>query len=216
MDKKGKLITFEGIDGSGKTTQIKVLSDFLREKQIAHVCTREPGGTPAGDRIRDLLISSRHNLCREAELLLIEASRVQLIKEIILPELEGGKWVLLDRYSDATIAYQAFGRGIDLGICETLNNFSTSMLEPDLTFLIRIDPDEGLRRKRKQSPGSDDRFEKEDYGFYRRVVEGYDYISGKYGTRVIEVDGKASSREISRIIQCHVTSFFGDEHGNFQ
>ncbi len=201
---RGRLITFEGLDGSGKTTQIRLLSAFLSENKINCTLAREPGGTAAGDRIRDILISSDHKLCRETELLLIEASRAQIVQEVLLPELEKGKWVLLDRYYDATIAYQAFGRGVDIEICNCLNSFTTFGIEPDMTFLLAIDPVEGLRRKKNQFEDMLDRFENESYEFFRKVSEGYDYIMAANRHRVVQICGSDPADKIAQIIKGHI------------
>ena len=171
----GKLITFEGIEGSGKSTQTAILSDRLRNAGFNIFYTREPGGTPTGEIIRNLL---QHDLageplCAEAEALLFCASRAQLCRNVIKPLLNGGTWVVLDRFTDSTLAYQGYGRGFNVEQLRGINDFATNSLKPDMTILIDIPVEEGLSRVLARSNGVRDRIEREPIEFHKRLREGY-------------------------------------------
>ncbi len=161
-------ITFEGIDGSGKTTQLRRVAERLDHP----LTTKEPGGTPTADRIRAILLDENSRLDPLAEVLLFAASRHQHVAEVIRPALEAGRTVLCDRYTDATLAYQGFGRLLDLDRLRALNDWATGSLRPDLTLLFDIDEETGVHRARGRG-GDELRFEAEDLRFYRRVREGY-------------------------------------------
>lgn len=168
----GAFITFEGIEGSGKTTQAKLLKGYLESKGLEVVLTREPGGTELSERIRQLLADPSLPIRPEAELMLFMASRAQHVRELIRPALERGATVICDRFADSSAAYQGYGRGIDLELISALNEFATGGLKPDLTILLDLDPEEGLRRARR-GRGDLDRIELEELEFHRRVREGY-------------------------------------------
>ena len=145
--KKGLFITFEGLEGCGKTTQAKMLFDFLATKKIPSIYTKEPGGTKIGDKIRKILLDQKNDdMDYKTEMLLFLASRAENVRLIILPALEEGKVVISDRFYDSTTAYQGYGRGIDLKIIKHLNDLVVGKVIPDLTFILDIDPYEGLRR----------------------------------------------------------------------
>jgi dTMP kinase len=165
-------ITFEGIEGSGKSTQLRRLAARLTDA----VVTKEPGGTPLADRIRAILLDSTSHLDPVAELFLFAASRRQHVVEIIRPALERGATVLCDRFTDSTLAYQGFGRLIDLDKLRALNAWATESLVPDLTFLFDLSEDAGLSRARSRNAEAahdEGRFEAEELRFHRRVREGY-------------------------------------------
>ncbi|MFC1862984.1 dTMP kinase [Thermodesulfobacteriota bacterium] len=171
-------ITFEGIEGCGKTTQIKRFEKRLLSHGIPLITTLEPGGTRVGKNIRKILLDSRNSdLCPLAELILYAADRAQHVEEIIKPALEHGKWVICDRYFDATIAYQGFARGQDMGLISLLNEKVTNGISPDITFLLECPVELGLnralRRNKELSLEDQDRFEKEKLEFHQRVREGY-------------------------------------------
>jgi len=171
-------ITFEGIEGSGKTTQIKRLRKTLVERGLPVIATHEPGGTEIGARIRKILLDSRHrNLTPLAELILIEADRAQHVDEVIRPAIEDGRWVLCDRYTDATMAYQGAARGLDMEFLRFLNNRVTGGISPDLTFLLDCPEETGIRRAlgRNERSGErgQDRFDREDLAFHRKVRAAY-------------------------------------------
>lgn len=169
-------ITFEGIEGSGKTTQQRLLAEHLRAQGRTVVVTKEPGGTPLADRIRAILLDSANAIDPIAEVLLFAASRRQHTTEVIQPALSRGEIVLCDRYADSTLAYQGFGRMIDLDRLRTLNEWATNALVPNVTLLFDLPEEIGLHRANSRNAGAaqdEGRFEAEDLRFHRRVREGY-------------------------------------------
>lgn len=177
-------ITFEGIEGCGKTTQIRRLEKRLRDKGIQFVSTLEPGGTQIGQDIRRLLLDSRNShLSPLAELILYEADRAQHMEEIIRPALEQGRWVICDRFYDATVAYQGAGRGLDMDLILDLNNRVTRGLKPDITLLLDLPPETGieraLRRNNDLTQDGQDRFEREKMDFHEKVRNAYIEMSRK-------------------------------------
>lgn len=169
----GFFITLEGIEGAGKSTQRQVLAELLRARGISLVETREPGGTPCAERIRDLLLTPDHaDLCAEAELLLIFAARAEHLTKTIRPALEAGHWVLCDRFTDTSFAYQGGGRGLDLNRIEQLQSLVQGDLRPDLTVLFDLPVDLGLARARQRAH-QPDRFELEVRGFFERARTVY-------------------------------------------
>lgn len=202
-------VTFEGIEGSGKTTQIRRLSAYLERKGIPHLVTREPGGTPLADEIRTLLLSRRSEpVFPETELLLYEAARAQHVRGVILPARASGKAVLCDRFCDATVAYQGFSRGIDVSRIEWLNAFASDGLSPDLTLLFDISPEEGIRRIRDRG-GLRDRIEAESREFHRAVREGYLRLSERFPSRILRLDGSLAEDDLFRQVQASVAERFG-------
>lgn len=177
-------ITFEGIEGCGKTTQIKRLAGRLEDHGIQFISTLEPGGTRIGQDIRKVLLDSKNShLAPLAELILYAADRAQHIEEVIKPALDQGKWVLCDRFFDATVAYQGAGRGLDMDLIKTLNDLVTKGIRPDLTLLLDCPPETGIERaiKRNNTIGQDgqDRFEREKMEFHKKVRNAYLDISRK-------------------------------------
>jgi dTMP kinase len=174
---QGKFISFEGIEGCGKTTQIALLSDYLKKHSIPHTITREPGGTAVGEGIRKILLTSETiQLTAASELLLFYASRSQNIQEKIKPALDRGEMVICDRYYHASMAYQGYGRGIPLDFIHKLTNLVCAPYRPDLTFLLDIEPEVGLTRARARNHAraeDEGRFEAEDLEFYNKVRDGY-------------------------------------------
>jgi len=169
-------ITFEGIEGCGKTTQIRLLAESLRKRGLEIVVTREPGGCPIADAIRGILLDPGSSaLVPRAELLLYAAARAQHVAEKVRPALDRGALVLCDRFTDATIAYQGFGRGLEAADIDTLNAMATDGLAPDLTVLLDMPAEDGLRRARRRNAATpeEDRFERESLAFHRRVRAGY-------------------------------------------
>ena len=175
---RGKFITFEGPEGSGKSTHIRLLADFLRERGLDVVCTREPGGTPTGEAIRGLL---QHNGSGEApvpraEVLLFLASRAQHVERLIRPAINRGAWVLCDRFEDSTLAYQGYGRGFDLHELRSANLFATCGLKPDLTILLDVSPETSRARllsRQAQTATGPDRIESEVHDFHVRLRNGF-------------------------------------------
>ena len=202
-------ITFEGIEGSGKTTQVGLLSEYLAGKGIPHVVTREPGGTPLADEIRNLLLARREErVFPETELLLYEAARAQHVRAFILPSLSSGKAVLSDRFGDATSAYQGFSRGIDAARIEELNDFATGGLTPDLTLLFDISPEDSFPRLYGRGKRAD-RMESEAIEFHRKVREGYLRLQAADPARIVRIDGALPAGEVFRRVQAEVAARFG-------
>ena len=188
-------ITFEGIEGSGKTTQMRRLAERLPNA----IATKEPGGTPSADRIRAILLDSSSHLDPIAELFLFAASRRQHVVEVIRPALDRGAVVLCDRFTDATLAYQGFGRRLDLDQLRMLNDWATSSLHPDLTLLFDLPEETGLTRARSRNAGADTdegRFEAEDLRFHRRVREGYLALAAAEPKRFIVIDASGTIDEV--------------------
>jgi dTMP kinase len=202
-------LTFEGVEGCGKTTQIGHLTSYLQRTERAFLLTREPGGTGLGERIRQILLSSETGAIDPmAELLLYTAARVQHYRQVIRPALRGGNLVLCDRFFDATLAYQGFGRGLDPSWIEELHLRSVENVKPDLTILLDLPAEEGLRRAWKRIENhrvKEDRFEKEALDFHRRVRQGYLTLAEREPGRFIILDGmkdeSALHREIVSIVE---------------
>jgi dTMP kinase len=195
----GIFITLEGIEGSGKSTQAAKLRDHLVARGLNVVVTREPGGSPIAEKIRKILLDpSNKKMVPLAELFLYEASRTQHVAEIIAPALEAGKCVICDRFFDASTAYQGSARGIDTGAVERLNLLATGGIKPDLTIVLDLPADAGLKRLGR----SLDRLESESIEFHRRVREGYLRIAAGDPERVKVVDASGPIDDISlRIVQ---------------
>ena len=193
---KAKFITFEGIDGCGKSTQARMLLDELNNSySIDTILVREPGGTSISESIRDILLDiNRGDLGDRSESLLMTASRAQLTQDVIIPNLELGKFVIADRYSDSTLAYQGGGRGIDIDWLIDLNNYATFALVPDITFLIDIRPEEALRRMDNNS----DRIEGEGIEFQSRVRKTYHELAEKFQDRFVLLDGHNTIDDIQQ------------------
>lgn len=204
---RGFFLTFEGLDGSGKTTQMKKLSAWLETRGHAMTITRQPGGTPIGDRIRQLLLDSRtDNLAARAELGLMFSDRAQAIAEVISPALAAGHVVLCDRYTDSTEAYQGGGRQLGSEVVLKMHEVMCGGLQPDLTILLLPDFNASLMRARRrndrlQKTGTDEnRFEREDEAFYRRVYDKYREIAAREPMRVVIMEGDAHIAEIHQRI----------------
>lgn len=200
----GRFVTFEGSEGCGKTTQIRLATTSLAQRGISVIATAEPGGTPLGRRIREILLN--RDSCAigaEAELLLFAAARAQHVRETILPALEEGTWVLCDRFADATVAYQGFGRGLDAGFIRILNAFSALSLKPDMTLLFDLPVATGLARAEKRAAAgrpetAEDRFEQEDHAFHERIKKGYLTLAAGEPDRFRIIDGAADVETVRR------------------
>lgn len=189
-------ITFEGIDLSGKSTQIKLLENYFRKKKKKVITVREPGGTEISEKIRDILLDKEHfKMEFLTEFLLFSASRCQLVNEVIRPHIKKKYIVLCDRFYDSSTAYQGFGGKIDPKIIKRINNIATGGLVPDITFLINISISESIRR-RKLMGKSHDRIEQKKISYYRKVTDGYLRISKTDKRRFIVIDGKKNQEEI--------------------
>ena len=203
---RASFVTFEGIEGSGKTTQLRLLSEYLAGQGIPHVVTREPGGTPLADEVRRLLLSRREeHVFPETELLLYEAARAQHVRAFILPALSSGKAVLCDRFFDATSAYQGFSRGIDDARIQEMNAFASGGLVPDLTLLFDIDPETGFRRIHGRGT-KHDRIESETIGFHRKVREGYLRLQERHPDRIVRIDGTPPADEVFRRVRAGIAA----------
>lgn len=189
-------ITFEGIDLSGKSTQIKLLKQYFENKKKKVISVREPGGTEISEKIRDILLDkNNHKMEDLTEFLLFSASRQQLTNEIIIPHLKKNFIVLCDRYYDSSAAYQGYGGKIDLKIINSINKIASSGLVPHKTFLINISIEESLKRKKLMNKSSD-RIEQKKISYYKKVINGYLEISKNDKRRFIVINGSGSVQEI--------------------
>lgn len=191
-------ITFEGGEGCGKSTQTRALQHKLKKLAIPSILIREPGGTALGERVRHILKKSTQiQISPLTELILFNASRSQLVGEIILPNLKTGKIVICDRFADSTVAYQSYARGLDLKTVLEMNNIGTQGLKPDLTFLLDISPEIGLSRKPQNA---NDRFEKEKLAFHRKVRQGFLDLAAKEPQRWVVIDSTLPRQKIAQMI----------------
>ena len=193
-------ITFEGSEGCGKTTQVQKLAERLARSGVTHLVTREPGGTPIGETIRELLQFAPHNssMTPETELFLFEASRSQLVREIIKPALERGMCVIADRFFDSTTVYQGAARTLDRELIERLNTFVAGDCIPDVTFVLDVDA--ATAKSRMQGPRKTDRMEQQPAEFYAYVREGYRALAKREPSRVVLIDGSRTADEIENEI----------------
>ncbi|ACF11734.1 dTMP kinase [Chlorobaculum parvum NCIB 8327] len=201
------LITFEGIDGAGKSTQVVKLKRHLQERGREVLTLREPGGTPVAEQIRELLLESHNDITSIAELLLFSASRAELMEKIIVPALEDGCDVILDRFFDSTTAYQGYGRGLNLDMLAEINRIASHGIRPDITFYLDLTPEDALLRKfsEKSLPLAFeseelDRMENSGLEFYQRVRAGYHAILEAEPQRIIMIDALLTPQEIHRKI----------------
>jgi dTMP kinase len=202
MGDPGRLIAFEGVEGSGKSTQLELLRRALEGRGREVVVTREPGGTPAGERVRALLLDPGVELHARAEALLFAAARAELVERVIRPALERGAVVLSDRFLDSSLAYQGGARGLGRGPVEEVNRFATGGLLPDLVVLLDLDPAEGLRRRR----GALDRIEAQDLAFHRRVRDAFLELAAADAKRFTVVDGAAPVAEVAARVRAAAVS----------
>ena len=207
---RGFFITFEGSEACGKSTQIRLLADRLKEHNFRVTLTREPGGTSIGEEIRHLLQFSPANgaMTPEAELLLFTASRAQLVREMILPSLRDGVTVIADRFFDSTTVYQGVARAIDPAKVKLINEFAVGECRPDLTFLLDLDCESARQRmaQRANPSGAKDRMEQEPMEFYQAVRRGYLDLAQAEPNRVRVIDGSGSVEEVHQLIWNHVES----------
>ncbi len=208
------LITFEGIDGAGKSTQVKKLKKYLTENNHDVLVLREPGGTIVAEKIRDLLLENKHDITPIGELLLFSASRAELVQHTILPALEKRTVVILDRFYDSTTAYQGYGRGLDLDVLQSINAIASSGLVPDITFYLDISPEDALIRKfsEKSIPlafeeNELDRMENSGLGFYQRVRDGYMKLA-EHNDRFVLLNACDDPQVLHHKIVKHIVSLF--------
>jgi dTMP kinase len=200
-DLRGLFITFEGLDGCGKSTQMELLAETLRERGYVVLLTREPGGTPLGEAVRDLLLDPRyHGMSARAEALLYAAARAHLVEQVIRPALQDGQVVLCDRYLDSSLAYQGYGRSLGTDDIVTLNVWATECLFPDLTLLL--DLDDSLRSTRLAAVP--DRLEAEDDEFHWRVAEGYRLLANLHPHRIRKIDADGTEAEVQARVRAAI------------
>ena len=209
-------ISFEGIEGCGKTTQVTRLADRLEALNISVVTTREPGGTPAGEEVRRVLLDARNkNLSPIAELFLYAADRAQHVQEVISPALVQGKWVLCDRYLDAPTVYQGYSRGLDMDLVRLLNKTATGGLLPDMTFLLDCPVEVGLgralTRNRTMEQEDQGRFEMEEKRFHESVREGYLKLAETEKERFVLIDASLNENEMEALIFSHIKPMLGTQ-----
>lgn len=197
MAERGYFITVEGIEGAGKSTQMDVIGDFLDAKGIRVVMTREPGGTPLGEAVRGLLLNPDiRGMSVDAELLLVFAARAEHLHEVIRPALEAGHWVLSDRFTDATFAYQGGGRGIEAERIAALEQWVQGALRPDLTLLLDVPVAVGMARIAER--GGRDRFEREQSDFFQRIRDNYLQRAAAEPQRFRRIDASVAAEQVSR------------------
>ncbi len=193
--KRGKFITFEGCDGCGKSTQLRLLSNYLTENGIPHIFTREPGGGKISEAIREILLSGKNeDMADECEALLFAAARVQHLHDRVEPALQEGKLVICDRYVDSSLAYQAYARGLGVEFVEKINAFALQSYRPDVTVFIDLTPEAAFLRK--HGADENDRMEKAGLEFHKRVYQGYKAVAEKEPDRVVCVNGEQTPSEI--------------------
>ncbi|MBR6473180.1 MAG: dTMP kinase [Firmicutes bacterium] len=192
---KGLFITIEGPDGSGKSTQIENIKKFFEDRDIDIVFTREPGGTPIGERIREIILDNQFKeMDYMTEAMLYAASRAQHVAQVIRPALQAGKVVVCDRFVDSSLAYQGYGRRLGESV-EVINSFAVQDCVPDITFLMKVDPKMG-RNRIKENRENQDRLEHEKLAFHREVYKGYLELEKKYSERIVGIDASLGIDEI--------------------
>lgn len=188
---KGKFVTFEGCDGCGKSTQLKMLSEYLQKENIAHVFTREPGGSKIAEAIREILLNGKNaEMTDECEALLYAAARMQHLHDKVEPTLAEGTLVICDRYVDSSLAYQAYARGLGTDFIEKINAVALDKYAPDVTVFIDLTPEAAFQRKR--GADENDRLEQAGMAFHQRVYAGYKVLAERYPERIVCVDGTQS------------------------
>ena len=192
---RGKFITFEGADGCGKSTQLKLLSEYLTKNNVEHVFTREPGGGKISEAIREILLNGKNaEMTDECEALLYAAARMQHLADRVEPALAQGKLVVCDRYVDSSLAYQAYARGLGTDFISRINAKALEKYPPDVTVFIDLTPEDAFRRK--HGADENDRLEQAGMAFHKRVYEGYKALEKAYPERIVAVDGKQTPQEI--------------------
>lgn len=213
----GVFITFEGPDGSGKSTQLKLAADYLRAQGYKVTTTRDPGGTPISDQIRQVLLRPENTeLFSQTEVLLYAASRAQLVHEAILPALLAGEIVLCDRFIDASVAYQAFGNRVPQHIIEDINDYSSSGLSPARTYLFVVTPEQGrerlLGRSEQEFTKNLDRIEQKGIDYHQRVLDGFLHLADTEGDRIMSIDGTQTVEDIAALVAQDLDSFLKEAY----
>ncbi len=212
MDKKGLFISFEGVEGAGKTTLIKKLVGFFTDKKQDIFLTREPGGSELGKKLRAIILNAEEKIYPSAELFLFLADRAQHVEECIKPALKAGKIVLCDRFIDSTLAYQGYGRGMDIEQLIMLNTLATNGLEPDLTLLLDLPPQMGLERAKTRNIAQnltidEGRFEAEALQFHQKIREGFLTLA-KQKKRFFVINAEQNAEEVFYIVKQHIEKSF--------
>ncbi|WP_395376462.1 dTMP kinase [Marinicella sp. W31] len=205
---KGRFITIEGSEGAGKSTAVKHIVETLEQRQVDHIMTREPGGEENGEKIRSILLDSEH-LQANTELLLMFAARNEHLHKVIRPALSAGHWVLSDRFVDASYAYQSGGRGIDRGILDYLNHWIVADTQPDLTFLLDVDPRVGINRIAGRN--HKDRIEQERIQFFENIRNAYLELAQQHPGRIVVIDANRPQSEVCAEVIDKLNRFI-DEH----
>ena len=194
---RGKFITFEGCDGCGKSTQLKLLSEYLTKNGVAHIFTREPGGGKISEAIREILLNGKNaEMTDECEALLYAAARAQHLRDRVEPALAEGKLVVCDRYVDSSFAYQAFARGLGFDFIEKINAFATENYLPDCTVFFDLTPEEAFQRK--HGADENDRLEQAGMAFHKKVYAGYKTLAEKYPERIVCINARQTPEEIAK------------------
>lgn len=197
---KGKFITLEGGEGSGKSTQAQEICRFLKERSIPSLVTREPGGSPGAELIRNLLVNGDVNRWDAiTEALLLNAARRDHLVSVIWPELDKGTWVICDRFADSTVAYQGFGHGMSLETLDALYTLIANSFKPDLTFVFDLNVGQGLARAKARQEGAD-RYERMGIAFHERLREGYHKVAAKDPARYVKIDASLSPQNVTQTI----------------
>ena len=195
MKQRGKLVTFEGCEGCGKSTQVRLFNEYLTKENIPHIFTREPGGEKISEEIRRILLDANNaEMTDECEALLYAASRVQHLNDRVEPALREGKLVVCDRYVDSSLAYQGYARGLGVEFVSSVNAFALKNYLPDVTIFIDLSPEAAF--KRKHGADENDRLEQAGMAFHNRVYEGYKSLAAAYPERFVCVDGSKTPEEI--------------------
>jgi dTMP kinase len=203
---KGKLITFEGAEGSGKSTQIQMIFDHLQKCKLPVMNLREPGGVKISEAIRNILLDIRHTeMTKVCETLLYMAARAQLVEEVLIPALSKGRIVLCDRFLDSTLVYQGYGNGVDLAFIREMGRGVTQGLQPDLTLLFDIPAEKGLQRRGPVK----DRIERKPLAYHRRVRRGYLQLAREESQRIVVIKVNKDKEAIHQIVRRHVDSLLG-------
>lgn len=211
MTPRGKFLTLEGLEGVGKTTNREIIEQQLSAAGIDFVGTREPGGTPLGEQLRDLALHAHGTVCRETELLIMVASRVEHIAQLIEPALLAGQWVLCDRFLDASVAYQGAGRELGIDRVLELHRLMGVTLKPDLTVLLDMPVEQGLARM--SARGQPDRIEREKLSFFERARAAYLQQASAEPDRIKLVDASGTQAEVGQAVREHVQRFIDASRG---
>ncbi|HKL41461.1 MAG TPA: dTMP kinase [Clostridia bacterium] len=210
---KGKFITFEGPDGSGKGTIIKYVKKYLEKNKIDYILTREPGGIEISEEIREIILNKNHlSMDERTEALLYAAARRQHLVEIVKPALNIGKIVICDRFVDSSLAYQGYARGIGIDEVLKINEFAIAGLMPDLTIFLNVRPEVGLERINKSKVRQKDRLDLESLDFHKRVYEGYQEVLKQYPDRIISIDAEQSIKRVSEESINSIKTFLENEY----